>query len=865
MIWAALLFDSRRSEDAALQQSRKDVSNLAIAFREHITGIVSSIDELMVMIVVDHTSHPGTFQIPEWVRKSTLLKGLALQVSLIGPNGIIQASSLDFKGRIDLSDRPHFRYQLDPSAPQPYISVPVRGRVSEKWSVQFTRRLTDDHGQFDGVVVVSVDPFYLSKFFDSVNLGENGNGILVGRDGIVRARRAQKSQEFGQDLTHSELFLHLQAASAGTYLGVGKINGTMSVIGYASLGAYPLVVGIAMPTDDILAAVRRQRSTYLIVGGITTIAIMMLTWFLIRQTGRSRQQELALHAQRHIREQKAQLDIALDNMSQGLVMFDAAGRLVVSNDRYRQIYNLPSDLVKPGCSVLDLLKYRAAIGTFTGNPDEYVRDLLATIAQGKTASQEVVTSHDRIVSVVNKPIPNGGWVATHEDVTVEKRAEERITYAAKVDALTGLPNRRAFCEQLEQALQRARRGERLALLYFDLDHLKRVNDTLGHPIGDKLLKAVAQRLCGCIRSIDLIARLSGDEFAIIQASIDQTAEVTALAMRVRETIHEPFVLDGHQVIVDVSIGISIAPNDATELDELLKAADIALYEAKNTGRGTYCYYELEMNARIQARSKLERDLQNALAKGEFELFYQPVVNLEDYTIGSFEALLRWRHPERGLVYPTEFIPIAEEMGLIIPLGEWVVRTACAEAATWPDNINVAVNISSVQLTNKNLVNVIINAIASARIPAGKLTIEITETVLLRNTDANLATLNQLHDLGVRLSMDDFGTGYSSLGYLLSFPFSKIKIDRSFIVGLPEKNESRAIVRAIADLAANLSMRVVAEGVETEKQLEQVQLLGCTEIQGYLFSAPRLASRFTSFSHHTRTTQRASVRLLTRGG
>ena len=316
----------------------------------------------------------------------------------------------------------------------------------------------------------------------------------------------------------------------------------------------------------------------------------------------------------------------------------------------------------------------------------------------------------RIIRGVNHPTADGGWVATLEDITEEKRAEERIVHVAHHDALTGLPNRILFAEQLEQALKRARRGERLAVLYIDLDHLKRVNDTLGHPIGDKLLKGVAERLRGCIRDIDTVARLSGDEFAIIQSSIDRPSDAAALAIRVREAIRAPIELSGHQVVVDTSIGISIAPDDGTELDELLKTADIALYEAKNTGRGTYCFYETDMNERMQIRGKLEQDLRGALANGEFELFYQPIVNLRDNKIRAFEALLRWHHPERGMVSPSEFIPVAEEMGLIVSLGEWVLRTACAEAATWPNEINVSVNVSSLQLTNKALINVVVSAL-----------------------------------------------------------------------------------------------------------------------------------------------------------
>jgi diguanylate cyclase (GGDEF)-like protein len=543
-----------------------------------------------------------------------------------------------------------------------------------------------------------------------------------------------------------------------------------------------------------------------------------------------------------LKSSNAKVDAALNNMSQGLVMFDSSNRLVVCNRRYLEMYGLSPDTVRPGGTLRELVDHRVATGSFCADDVEhYIADIEGAVAQGTIFSKITSLRDGRIISIVNHPTTDGGWVATHEDITEQKRAEERISYAAHHDSLTGLPNRKLFCEQLEQALKRVRRGERLAVLYLDLDHLKRINDTLGHPAGDKLLKGVAERLRGCVRDIDLVARLSGDEFAIIQSSLDRPSDAARLAMRVREAIHEPFDLDGHEVTVDISTGISIVPNDATDLNELLKTADIALYEAKNTGRGTYCFYQTEMTERMQTRNKLEQDLQSALTNGEFELFYQPIVNLEDNKVKTLEALLRWRHPERGLVSPTEFIPLAEETGLIIPLGEWVLRTACAEASTWPDNIHVSVNVSSVQLTNKNLANVVISAIASSRIPAAKLVLEITESVFLENTDSNLATLKQLHELGVQFAMDDFGTGYSSLGYLMSFPFSKIKIDRSFIAGLPDKTESRAIVRAIADLARNLNMRVIAEGVETAEQREQARMLGCTDIQGYLISAPRPAA------------------------
>ena len=538
-------------------------------------------------------------------------------------------------------------------------------------------------------------------------------------------------------------------------------------------------------------------------------------------------------------EKTHQLDAALDNMSQGLCMFDAEQRLIVCNRRYADLYGLSDEQTKPGTTLRAILEHRIAIGHAPKDHERY-RDRINEVTRNEPYQTTNRLLDGRYIFVVYRPMADGGWVATHEDVTEIKNAEERIAYQAFHDALTGVANRVLFYELVEQALKRVPRGERLAVLYLDLDHFKGINDTLGHPIGDKLLKGVADRLRGCIRDVDVVARLSGDEFAIIQSSLGQPVDAATLAKRLREVIIEPFDLDGHHVVVDISAGIAIAPNDATELDELLKAADIALYEAKKGGRGTYCFYETEMNTRIHQRAKLEADLRSALANGEFELFYQPRVKLENNKISAFEVLLRWHHPGRGMVSPTEFIPIAEETGLIIPLGEFVLRAACAEAATWPSDINVAVNISAAQFTDKNLINVVNSAIASAGLPANRLELEITESVLMQNTSANLATLKQLHDLGVRFAMDDFGTGYSSLGYLLSFPFDNIKIDRSFIIGLSERPESRAIVRAVAQLAQDLSITLTAEGVETEQQLEQVKQLGCTEMQGYLFSRPHPA-------------------------
>jgi diguanylate cyclase (GGDEF)-like protein len=532
------------------------------------------------------------------------------------------------------------------------------------------------------------------------------------------------------------------------------------------------------------------------------------------------------------------LEAAINNMSQGLLMFDADARLVICNRRYLDMYALSADQVKPGCSLRDLLDLRGSAGLFRGDPDEYVSSLVDAMGQGEDCTRLVELPDGRTIAILNHPMPGGGWVATHEDITERRRAEMKIAHMARHDGLTDLPNRMWLRERLGLALGAVHRGERLAVLYLDLDHFKSVNDTLGHPVGDELLKAIAGRLRRCVRESDVVARIGGDEFAIVRADLKDSQEASQLARRLCEVIRAPYDIDGHAVIVDTSVGIAIAPNDGVDANELLKNADMALYGAKTDGRGTYRFFEPEMDARMKARRTLELSLRGALERGEFDLNYQPLLHLGHNRVSCCEALLRWKHPERGMVSPAEFIPVAEETGLIGPLGDWVLRKACADAAQWPDEIRVAVNLSPIQLMNRNLLPVVMNALAASGLASRRLELEITEAVLLQHTDRTLATLHQLRELGVQIAMDDFGTGYSSLSYLRRFPFDKIKIDRGFIAGLPDDQESAAIVRAVAGLADSLHMATAAEGVETQAQLDKVRALGCTEMQGYLFSRPR---------------------------
>jgi diguanylate cyclase (GGDEF)-like protein len=537
--------------------------------------------------------------------------------------------------------------------------------------------------------------------------------------------------------------------------------------------------------------------------------------------------------------QNTRLDAALNNMSQGLCMFDAQKRVIICNERYATMYGMSPDDIPSGTALRHIVEWRIANGIYSGaDPEAYLAAKLAPVLEPSSIVQEF--SGDRAILISNQPMLGGGWVTTHEDISERRRAEKRIAHMAHHDALTDLPNRVLFYERLEQALARVHRGERIAVMCLDLDLFKCVNDTCGHAVGDALLKAVADRLRACARPHDTVARLGGDEFAIIQTRVERRCDVEALARLVRESIATPYNLDSQQVVIDTSIGIAIAPENGTGPDELMQNADIAAYAAKANGRGSYRFFDPTMEASAKARRALEPDLRRALMKGAFELYFQPFLKLDDETICGFEALLRWHHPTRGLIGPAEFIPLAEEIGLIGPIGEWVIRTACIEAARWPDHIGVSVNVSPAQLIGNKLVPAVVNALAASGLPAHRLELEVTESVLMHDTTGAFKTLHQLRAFGVRFSLDDFGTGYSSLSYLRSFPFDKIKIDRSFIADMSTKVDSVAIVRAVAGLASSLKMATAAEGVETPEQLELAKELGCTQVQGYLISPPRRA-------------------------
>jgi diguanylate cyclase (GGDEF)-like protein len=499
------------------------------------------------------------------------------------------------------------------------------------------------------------------------------------------------------------------------------------------------------------------------------------------------------------------------------------------------MFGLSPEVAKSGCTMHRLIEHRKETGSFDGDVDEFCDAIIRTVSLGKATRQLTEAPGGRAIEIVNRPLKAGGWVATIEDITERTRADEKIAHLAHYDALTDLPNRVLFRERLEQALKAVRPGEQLAVLYIDIDEFKSVNDALGHAVGDELLKGVAERLRTCLKASDVAARLGGDEFAVIQTAIKTQSETTQLVDGIYAAIRQPFECSGHLITTDASIGIALAPGDGLDLDQLLRNADLALYGAKGDGRRTYRFFEAGMDARAKARRILELELRQAISDGGLDAYYQPVLTLEDGKISSCEALLRWRHPERGMISPAEFIPVAEETGLINELGRWVLNTACAEAANWPEAVRVAVNVSPVQFRSQTLALNVASALAASGLAASRLELEITEAVLIRDDEGALEVLHQLRKLGVRIALDDFGTGYSSLSYLQRFPFDKIKIDRSFIKDLAGSGASSSIVQAVVNIAAASDMTTTAEGVETEQQRNLLYILGCTEMQGFLFS------------------------------
>ncbi len=887
---------------------------------------------------------------------------------------------------IDLSYRKYFQALEKNPELTSFVGDPMQGSASGVWVIIFARSVLNKDGKLLGVVFASTTLKYFEDLFRATSLSEGYAATLIRQDGTLLARYPSAGH-IGA-IAPASVLKHLTSSRSAVSRSISPVDHQPRIAAAHKLLNYPLVVIVTQTEASAFAAWWTTATTMSVIAlvmiFITIIAAFSIgrTWIQQKRLNAaqaaviesSKVQALAeaeLNRQRDIAHHNMRFNAAVENMSQGLCMFDKDARLVVCNGLYAKMYQLPAELVQPGTLHKDIIAHRVRNGILKGGDGDaavaHQLSALSVLSVDKRSSRIDEHADGKLICVIRQPMEGGGWVATHEDITEQRRAEQeldqtkrflnsiienipisvvvkdaktrqfvltnrafeamiglpraemigktvfdlyrageaklmdqsdneslrsgsgvnasdyevetpilgartfstkrivvrdthgeaiylvvviedvterkkseqRIAFMAHHDPLTGLANRAAVTQDIEDAAARQRRwGEPFSVLLLDLDRFKYVNDTLGHPAGDALLQEVAARLKGFLRETDVLARLGGDEFAIIQAGeANQHDAASALANRIIEMFAKPFNIDGNEINIGTSIGISLAPAHATNPDNLLKMADMALYRAKSAGRNGFRFFDPEMSEAASVRHKLESDLRHAVHRNELELRYQPVIDCKTGRICGAEALVRWRHPTKGLILPNRFIPLAEETGLITEIGEWVLHTACTEAVTWPADIKLAVNLSAVQFLKSNLSDVVMYALAQSGLPPERLELEITETALIESAASCLPALRQFKSLGISVALDDFGTGYSSLSQLTMFPFDKIKIDKSFTQNLTKRSDCAAIISATLTLANGLDIATTAEGVETADQYRLLRLAGVTSLQGYLFKHP----------------------------
>jgi diguanylate cyclase (GGDEF)-like protein len=721
-----------------------------------------------------------------------------------------------------------------------YVSAPFSSTTEGTWQLSLVERVSASDGGFLGMVGGVFQLASFDALLGELALGAHESISIFRDDGVIIACFPQREIALGASLEDTDFHAKLLAKSFdGMARDDSAPDGVDRLFAIVHSPDFPVVSVVALDMNAVVADWRRQAEA--LAGGVAVI-ILAIALGAIRLAGHNEQlanarQREAVRAQVAIQYQR--FNNAMDNITQGLAMYDRANRLIACNRRYAEIYGLPLALTRPGARRDEILAHRGHAGLGKAAIERRVEPDGSLLIINELGD-------GRVIAQRKKQLPEGGWVSTHEDITDRRRAEARIEEMATHDALTGLHNRFAFRQRLERQLIDVRRPTgRFAVLYLDLDHFKFVNDHLGHTAGDALLREAAKRILAAVRKHDAVARLGGDEFAILHRLGHFPGDGAHLAERLISAIGEPFSIDGDEVEVGVSIGISLAPDDAVDADELIRMADMALHHAK-ARRGRHEFFDASMDEKVRYRHDMEQDLRLALSERQFELYFQPVVGAADRRVKSFEALLRWNHPERGPVSPGEFVPLAEEIGLIVPIGEWVLREACREAARWPAHIKVAVNVSAAQFKSPDLLWSVSDAIAVAGLASSRLIVEVTESVMINDAEQAVATLHALRGKGIAIAMDDFGTGYSSLSYLRRFPFDKIKIDKTFIDEMGEREDGAAIVRAATGLAKAFGMESVAEGIETEEQLVRAAREGCSEAQGFLISRPMPAPAVFAF-------------------
>jgi diguanylate cyclase (GGDEF)-like protein len=772
-------------------------------FEKDTISLLKGIDTIMLLLRQAYEDDPLHFDLIRLAQRARLGNDVPTEIFLIGPDGYLtQRTTGILRDPVYLGDRLHFRAQAAAKQDDLFIGIPIIQRTTGQPTIQVSRRLHAPDGRFAGILSGQLDPAFVEQFSRTLNLGPGSNISLRGFDGVLRA--SYGFEEPPQQTTPVMVNAIAQAPE-GHFWGGGQVDGIPRLVTYRTVSGYPLVITIGEAEANIFQNADRQALIYFgIAMTLTAVTAFFIAAVMQRQSTLEGLNTRLSTLNRHF-------DAALGNISQGLSMYDGDQRLVVWNNRFVQLYGFPPELLTLGRPFRELFDHLIATGTIKEQPDRYMALRAERLASEKIFSAQFVLADGRTIAVINHAIANGGWVSTHEDITDRKNS----------------------------ALARHRRlGTEFAVFLLDLDRFKSVNDTLGHQAGDKLLEGVAERIKAACGEANIAARLGGDEFAVISMAGNGDLQHSAgtLATRLIEAISAPDKIDGHPVVVGCSIGIALVPSHGERIDEILRNADLALYRSKGEGRNCFQIYSEQMKAEADRRSALEIDLREAIWGDQLEVHYQPVVDIVSRRVVSVEALARWNHPTRGPISPTEFIPVAEQTGLIVELGNWIMLQACRDAMQMPSNIKVAVNLSPVQFAKSNIVEWASFALADSGLPAARLEFEITEGVLLEETERNLNSLRELKDIGISIALDDFGVGYSSLAYLTKFPFDKVKIDKSFIDAL-DRMETGAVISSIVELANSLNLAILAEGIETEEQRKRVRSLGIKYGQGFLFAEP----------------------------
>jgi len=764
-------------------------------------------------------------------------------VTILGADGAMICTTISGgSSEANMSDRDYFQHGAASPDPGLFIGKPVVSKLSGAWVLVFSKRLAKPDGAFLGVVSLSLKIDSLSAMYVGMRSIHGEMISLARRDGTVILRYPDPTVRAGQMFPAGLPWYDMVAKGGGSYWSPGVFDGQPKYVAVRPLERYPLVVNVTSNESDILRPWRLRAITIGVLSVAIQAALALLLKALFRQVSKLRLSEASLRrTSSEAAVVNARFQAMLSNMSKGVAMFDAQGRIVIHNTKYREIWGAAEEDLKPGTPLSDLLEARAGQGVYVA--PQRMLGLSDSPAQLPTFNEALNLTDGRSIRIVNDPMPDGGWVSTHEDITESQQANARIAHMAHHDVLTGLLNRSGFMSSLHERLS-ARSSDPFGILLVDLDRFKEVNDTFGHLVGDEVLCLVAARLAWAIETGDFVARLGGDEFAIYlppRPEVERAAK--ALAERVVEAMSAPFKVGANVISIGVCVGIAATGGDSDDLQTILRSADLALYRAKSEGRNRYRLFEPAMEAEFQSRRALVKDLKVAIEADALQLFYQPIVDSESLEIRAMEALARWTHPLKGMISPAVFIPLAEEAGLINDLGAWALRRACRDALGWPGDVKVSVNVSGIQLSHPDFPGAVARILQETGLPAQRLEIEITESTLVSDAQHALSTLEAVKRLGVSVALDDFGTGYSSLSYLKMFPFDVIKIDKSFIDDMQTHRGCATIVAAIQSLARGFDMLVTAEGVETRNQFELLRVAGIPQIQGYLFGKPAPAANW----------------------